>query len=107
MQGQVLLMNRNLFDELARKKIDIKAEKEDYIRIIKNDLYLESYAVAGSDIEMFEAEYPKSEELIMLKFQYYSSLGRGEDIKAMIKELEKKELYLSARIREAMVFWKE
>lgn len=107
MQGQVLLMNRNLFDELARKKIGIKAEKEDYIRIIKNDLYLESYAVAGSDIEMFEAEYPKSEELIMLKFQYYSSLGRGEDIKAMIKELEKKELYLSARIREAMVFWKE
>ncbi len=106
MQGQVEVMNRNLFNELMKKKLAQKETAEDYIELIKNYLELKLYSEAGAAISRLEALSPDEEEIILLKLEYYAAQGRGEDIKKLLFELEKNNVYLSARVKEAVAFWK-
>lgn len=106
MQGQVEIMNRNLFSQLAGKKTAIKENVTDFIRLAKNNLKLKNYTEAGAVIEKIGTLWPENEEYILLKLEYYASLDRGNDIKKMLDEIESKNIYISSRIKEAIAFWK-
>ena len=107
MQGQLEIMNRNLFADLAKKKLAIKDSITDHVRLTVNYFKLGNYTEAGASIERLEELFPNSEKLILLKLQYYASLGRGESIKELIDEVESKHIYLSAAAKEAIAFWRE
>ena len=107
MQGQVEVMNRNNFADLIKKKLSIKENKEDYIRLIKNGLKLENYTEAGELIEKMSALFPKSEEILLLRIEYMASVGRGDEIGKMLEEAEKEQTYFSAAAKEAIAFWKK
>lgn len=106
MQGQVEVMNRNLFNELMKKKLAQKETAEDYVQFIRNCLKLKLYSEAGAAISGLESFAPDEEEIILLKIEYYAAQGRGDDIKKLLLELEKNNVYLSARAKEAVAFWK-
>lgn len=105
MQGQVEVMNRNLYNELVRKKLSIKEDKADYISLAKNLLELKNYTEAEEAIKKAERLIPDSEEIILLKLEYYSQLGKGADIKRLLQDTDKKRIYLSQKAKEAIAFW--
>ncbi len=106
MQGQVEIMNRNFFNELVKKKLSVKEDISDYIRLVKNSLKLKNYTDAGAAIEKIDALYPESEELILLKLEYYASLDRGNKIKELLDETESNNTYFSSKAKEAIAFWR-
>jgi len=106
MSGQVEVMNRNLFSELVKKKIAVKESFEDYVRLVKNSLKLENYTQAGETLKELKSKWRDDERIILLELQYYSSLGRGEDIQKLIDEVEKRRVYLSSKAKEELVFWR-
>jgi len=107
MQGQVEIMNRNLFAELASRKVAVNAEQEDYIRLVNNYLKLKNYTQAGALLDKMEKLYPESEKVLLLRIEYYASQGMGRELAEEIKKAEKSRRYLSAKTKEAIVFWKK
>lgn len=106
MQGQVEIMNRNSFTELVKKKLSVRENTEDYIRLVKNCLKLKNYTEAGEAIERISELCPDSEESILLKLEYYALLDRGSEIAKLLSEIESKHIYLSAKAKEAIAFWR-
>lgn len=106
MQGQVEVLNRNLFSDLIRKKIGIKEEKEDYIRLFENAFSLKNYTEAGDVLNKLEEKYGFFEELFLLKIKYFATLGKGDKIHKLIDETENMDIYLPYKVKEEIAFWK-
>ena len=106
MRGQIETINRNLFDELISKKISKKPLLSDYTKKVKNALKLKNYTVAASSIEKMDSLWHKSEDVILLKLEYYASVGSGDKIKELLDTIEKEHIYLSAKGKEEIAFWK-
>lgn len=105
MQGQIEIMNRNLFHQLIKKKLSMQESVSDYIRLVKNCLRLKNYTEAGAAIEKIGELRPDSEEYILLKLEYLSMLGKGGEIAGLLRLIEGKNIYLSAKAKEAIAFW--
>lgn len=106
MQGQVERMNRNLFASLMGKKLLTSQALEDYEKLAKNQMKLNDYTQAGAILEKMDRRWPDHEKVILLKLQYFAATGRGDAIQELLAHIEKKQIYLSRRAREAVAFWK-
>lgn len=108
MQGQVEQMNRNLFGTLIRNKIRLApALLTDYLRCIQNDMALKNYTAASAILENARNIWPNNEDLLILQIQYFSDLERTEDLQALLRTLDEKAIYLSAKAKEVIAFWKD
>lgn len=105
MQGQVEVMNRELFCQLISKKIAVDGDITDYSRLAENELKRKNYDVAGEVISKMGEKWPESEEYIMLKIQYLAALGKGSEIQDFVKETENSQIYKSSKTKEALAFW--
>jgi len=105
MQGQVEVLNRELFSTLIQKKIAIGGSVTDYTRAIENDLKRKNYTLASEYLRQMKEAYPKREEYYLLRLQYLASLGRGEDIKKLLKEIVESHVFLSSKTKEVLAFW--
>lgn len=105
MQGQVEVMNRELFSQLMRKKISVCDDIEDYVRLAQNELKRGSFDAAGEIIAEMGKKWPVSEDYILLNIQYLASLGKGDEISRFINETENSHVYLSSKTKEALAFW--
>lgn len=105
MQGQVEVINRELFCSLINKKIELGGVLNDYIRSIENDLKRGQFTLAGATLDKMESEYSQNEEYYLLKLQYLASLGRGEEIKKLLTEIDDRHIFLSSKAKEVLAFW--
>lgn len=105
MQGQVEVMNRELFATLIRHKVTLLATEEDYVRMITNDIKRGQYTEAGAALEEMRALWPRQEAYYLLKIQYLSMLGKGEEIRHLLSEIETEQVYISTKGKEALAFW--
>lgn len=106
MQGQMELINRNLFSNLIEKKSAIHPVLQDYVRLVDNELHLKNYTAAAHAIDFMAAQWPNTQEYYLSKFQYLIALQQGEEIKALLKEMENNDTYFSAKTKEMLAFWK-
>lgn len=108
MQGQVEQMNRNLFDTLIRNKIRLgPALLTDYLRCIQNSMALKNYTAASTMLENAGKLWPESEDLLILRIQYLADLQRAEDLQDLLRKLDEKAVYLSAKAKEVIAFWRD
>lgn len=108
MQGQVERMNRNLFDALVRKKMQRgPADPEDYLRCIRNNMELKNYTATAACLDSALRLWPRNEDFWIEKIQYLANLGQGEELQALLRRLEEKDLYLNAKMKEVIAFWKD
>ena len=108
MQGQVEQMNRNLFGTLIRNKIRLApALLTDYLRCIQNDMALKNYTAASAMLENARKIWPNNEDLLILQIQYFSDLERTEDLQNLLRTLDEKAIYLSAKAKEVIAFWRD
>lgn len=105
MQGQVEVLNRELFATLVQKKIAAGGSITDYTRAIENDLKRKNYTLASEYLRQMKEAYPKREEYYLLRLQYLASLGRGEDIKKLLNEIVESHIFLSSKSKEVLAFW--
>lgn len=105
MQGQVEVMNRELFSQLIRKKIDKCGELSDYCRLAENEIRRKFYPSAEKVINEMGEKWPEAEEYILLKIDYLACLGKGEEIKNFIRETENRHVYISSKTKGALAFW--
>lgn len=107
LSGQVEIMNRNLFSQLVSQKLSHKESLEDYIHYFENEYALGNLTKAGEILEMADERYSDFEEIILLKFKYYSTIRRSDKIKETIDEIQSKNRFVSRNVKEAIAFWKE
>ncbi|MBE6564477.1 MAG: hypothetical protein E7655_04280 [Ruminococcaceae bacterium] len=105
MQGQVEVMNRELFAQLMNKKIAVDGDIQDYARLVENELKRKNYDAAGEVISRMGERWPDAEEYILLKIQLLASLGKGREIQDFVKEIENSHIYMSSKTKEALAFW--
>lgn len=105
MQGQVEVMNRELFAQLISKKIAVDEDINDYSRFAENEIKRKNYDGAGEIIGIMGEKWPDAEEYILLKIQYLAALGKGSEIQAFVKETENKHIYMTSKTKEALAFW--
>lgn len=105
MQGQVEVMNRELFATLIRKKVSIAGDITDYSRMIENDLKRKNYTLASEGLREMFSYYADREEYYMLRLQYLASLGRGDEIQELLKSIDDRHIYLSSKSKEVLAFW--
>lgn len=106
MQGQVEIMNRNTLNELLRKKLENDETLSDYLIYAKNNLKLENFTLVSEIFKTMDEKWPFNEDVILLKLEYYSTLGRGDKISELLASIEDNSVYLSARAKEAVAFWR-
>ncbi len=107
MQGQVEVMNRELFSSLMKRKISNGGSITDYERLVTNELKSGNYTAAGEALSQMESVYPTEEEYYFLKLHYLAALGRGAQIQDFINKVENNHIYMSAKLKEALAFWQE
>lgn len=106
MQGQVEVMNRELFSQLTREKIAIEEALEDYSRLVKNELKRKNYDDAKDLLGEMDAKWPNSEEFVLMNVQYLAAMNKGREIHEFINEIiSKGQIYLSTKTKEALAFW--
>ena len=105
MQGQVEVMNRELFSQLLRKKITLCSRVSDYARLAYNELKRKRLDDAGEIIAEMAQKWPDSEEYILLNVKYLAARGDGKGIKKFISEINNSQIYLSTKTKEALAFW--
>lgn len=105
MQGQVEMLNRELFSTLLQKKIAIGEKITDYVRLIENELKRKNYTLADEYLRQMNTAYPKREEYYLLRVQYLAALGRGEDIRKLLTEIAENQVFLSSKSKEVLAFW--
>lgn len=105
MQGQVEMLNRELFSTLLQKKIAVRENITDYVRLIENELKRKNYTLANEYLRQMNTAYPKREEYYLLRVQYLAALGRGEDIKKLLTEIAENQVFLSSKSKEVLAFW--
>jgi tetratricopeptide (TPR) repeat protein len=106
MQGQVEVINRELFSSLMQKKSDLEPlDITDFKRAVENDLKLKNFTRASATLKEMKKLYPDKEEYYLSRLDYLASLGRGEDIKALINEIYKRNVFLSSKTKEVLAFW--
>lgn len=105
MQGQVEVINRELFHSLMQKKLAQGGGIEDYVRAVENDLKRGQYTHAGETLDRMKAEYAQNEEYYLLRLQYLASLGRGEEIQDLLVEIDDRHVFLTSRAKEILAFW--
>ena len=105
MQGQVEMLNRELFSTLLQKKIAVGENITDYVRLIENELKRKNYTLADEYLRQMNTAYPKREEYYLLRVQYLAALGRGEDIRKLLTEIAENQVFLSSKSKEVLAFW--
>ena len=105
MQGQVEVLNRELFSTLMNKKLEHSSDINDYSRLIKNELKRKNYFEAERALDEMAYSWRDTEEYILLKLEYLASVGDGAQIRKLIEEVENNKTYISAK--EALAFWKK
>mgnify|MGYP005606010359 FL=1 len=106
MQGQVEVLNRELFSSLIQKKITlVNPSIYDFTRAIENELKRKNFTQASITLREMKKFYPDSEEYYLSRLDYLASLGRGDDIKSLINEIYKRNIFLSSKTKEVLAFW--
>ena len=105
MQGQVEVLNRELFSTLIQKKLELGGTIDDYARAVENDLKRGLPPLADDTLNRMKERYPQSETYYLLRLQYLASMGRGEDIKKLLLEVDEQHIFLSSKAKEVLAFW--
>ena len=105
MQGQVEVMNRELFSQLMQKKIELCDNALDYSRLAQNELKRKNHDSAGDIISRMKKKWPHSEEYILLNIQYLAALNKGKEIRKFINKVNNSQIYLSSKTKEELAFW--
>lgn len=105
MQGQVEVMNRELFSELMYKKMMSSDNVQDYARFVENELRRKSYNTAAKVLKKMEERWQGTEEYIILNLQYLASVNKGKEIREFIKKIKNEHVYLTPKTKEALAFW--
>ena len=107
MQGQVEILNRELFSTLMQKKNGlIQGSDADFRRIVENELKRKNYTLAAEALRQMRALYPDREEYYLSRLSYLASLGRGQDIQKLLQEIDEKSIALSSAAKEVLAFWR-
>lgn len=106
MQGQVEVLNRELFSALMQKKMALTPGSiTDFRRLVENELKRKNYTQASEILRQMQALYSDNEEYYLCRLNYLAALGRGEEIKSLLTEIEKKHIYLSSATKGVLAFW--
>jgi hypothetical protein len=107
MQGQVEVMNRSLLSQLLQKKMEACTNLEDYSRLAKNELKLQNFDQVRDILAKMAELWPQSEEYILLNILYLTLMHRGTEMHQFISEINNSQMYLSAKVKEALAFWEK
>ncbi len=104
-QGQLLEIQRNTYQQLLITKVTISPNIDDYERLVRNYFASRQYMRADIALKTMEQHWPEDERNWLLRFRYYVETGSGQKIKEMIREKKDSGDYYSKDIREVIEFW--
>ena len=106
MQGQVEVMNRELYADLMQKKLALTTGTiSDFQCMVENDLKRKNYTMASDTLKKMRELYPDAEAYYLSRLSYLAALGRGNDIQSLLREIDNKRIFLSSAAKEVLAFW--
>ena len=107
MQGQVEVLNRQLYSDLMQKKMAlIPGSISDYQCIVENEIRRKNYVLASEMLKRMQSLYPDSEAYYLSRLSYLAAQGRGDDIQRLLQDIDSKQTFLSSATKEVLAFWK-
>jgi hypothetical protein len=104
-QGQLLEIQRNTYQQLLSVKVVINPNIDDYEKLVRAFLASRQYPKADASLGIMEEQWPGDERNWLLRFRYYVETGSGQKIKDMIQSVRDSGEYYSKDIREIIEFW--
>jgi hypothetical protein len=104
-QGQLLEIQRNTYQQLLSAKVVINPNIDDYEKLVRAFLASRQYPKADASLGIMEEQWPGDERNWLLRFRYYVETGSGQKIKDMIQSVRDSGEYYSKDIREIIEFW--
>ena len=105
MQGQVEVMNRDLFSKLINEKLELEDSLEDYCRLVKNELALKDPDCVKQALARMKRDWSQTEEYVLLNIEYLALMNKGNEIKRFIKKVNESPIFLSSQTKEVLAFW--
>lgn len=106
MQGQVEVLNRELYSDLMQKKTAlVSGSISDFRCMVENELKRKNYQMASDTLKKMYAMHPDSEAYYLSRLSYLAALGRGSDIQGLLQEIDNKQIFLSSAAKEVLAFW--
>lgn len=104
-QGQSLLMQRNQYEQLLEKRVELHMNKTDLIHMAENEMELQDYGKAARTIQIMEEKWPDEEKVWLLKLKYFALQKAGTKIQKLLAEIKEKQIYISKSGQEKIEFW--
>jgi hypothetical protein len=104
-QGQLLEIQMNTYQQLLTSKVTISPNIDDYERLVRSYFASGQYMKADVALKTMEQHWPEDERNWLLRFRYYVETGAGQKIKEMISDMKESSEYYSRDVREVIEFW--
>ena len=91
---------------MQKKNGLVQGSVSDFKRIVENELKRKNYTMAAESLRQMRTLYPDREEFYLSRLNYLASLGRGQDIQKLLKEIDEKAIALSSAAKEVLAFWR-
>lgn len=106
LEGNMLDVQERRYSELLGRVLETETGTRPlYEKKVRVDLRLKKYAKAHENIKKILAGWPEDEIGYLLLIQYYAAVGDRAGIDRVLKEVNDRQIYLSAEGRMAVKFW--
>ena len=107
-QGKAAEIQRRQLEQLLKKRIAGLDGRRSYTlecKLAAAQLALAEYDRARETLDGLTARWPQRETPWLLHLRMAAALGSGDSIRETLRQIEEKEVYLSAKGRETVRFW--
>jgi hypothetical protein len=104
-QGQLLEIQRNTYQQLLTTKVSLNPSMDDYERLVRNYFASGQFIKADVALTTMEQYWPEDERNWLLRFRYYVETGASAKVREMIEHVRTSGDYYSREIRDVAEFW--
>lgn len=106
-EGHLERSKRQKYAQLLKRKLSTEQTPELYKELVVNEMKLDNYGSAEAVLREMEKRWSDSQEYQLLKVEFFARTGQGEALQRQIQEIQSRQIYLSQKNREKLMFWEQ
>lgn len=106
--GNIMLIYRRQLSEVDRQLTVLKPQNRTYaVEYLRNQMAMGMFEGIEEELKQLLERFPKEEQICDVMMEYYWQTKQGEQIKQLLAQMKKDEMYLSHEAKVRYAFWQE